>query len=112
MKDKKKVSFSLPEEFYAKIEMLAEESCRTRAGYLRQLVKVYIQYIEENPEQKIKQYFLGNARLGPLSECSGNGVGGTPPAGGGRSAGVTFVTLRCCHAAPVRNARLPSDSGW
>ena len=48
----------------------------------------YIQYIEENPEQKIKQYFLGNARLGPLSECSGNGVGGTPPAGGkqGRTA--------------------------
>ena len=47
------VSTTLPEELCAKVEALAKESCRTRAGYLRKLIKVYLQTVEQHPEQKI-----------------------------------------------------------
>ena len=53
MRWRKIVSVSLPEEDCKKLDSLARESYRTRAGYLRKLIKVYLQTVEQHPEQKI-----------------------------------------------------------
>ena len=50
---KKKVCVLLTEEQCEKIQLLADESFRTRSGYLRRLVTVYLQAIEADPEKKI-----------------------------------------------------------
>ena len=46
-----------------------------------------------------------DAPLGPVSEQSSNRDRGTPPAGGGRSAGVTFVTRQKSPKARLRAGR-------
>ena len=53
MSAQKLVSTTIPAELCEQLEVLAEEACRTRAGYLRQLIKAYLQNLEQHPEQKI-----------------------------------------------------------
>ena len=53
MKFYKKICIDLPQEMNPKIEALAAESCRLRAKYIRQIIRVYLQEIEEDPSRKI-----------------------------------------------------------
>ena len=54
MKLQKHVSVILPKELCDRLDVLAEESCRSRAGYLRQLLREYLRYIEQHPEEKLR----------------------------------------------------------
>ena len=54
MTPKKKICISLSEQDYTRIQALADESFRTRAGYIRHLIRVYLRHIEKHPEQKLK----------------------------------------------------------
>ena len=49
----KKISIVIPEEMAEKIQSLAEESCRSRPAYIRQIIKRYLRKIEENPAEKV-----------------------------------------------------------
>ena len=53
MNETKRIYLSLPVKDRQTIQALAHESCRTRAGYLRRLVRAYLRYIEQHPEHKI-----------------------------------------------------------
>ena len=53
MKSTRKVCISLTEKQYEQIQLLANESFRTRAGYIRKIITNYLNYIESNPEKKI-----------------------------------------------------------
>lgn len=53
MEKKKIISVALPEDLYQKIQELAEESCRTRAAYVRQIIKRYLRETEISPIEKI-----------------------------------------------------------
>lgn len=53
MKYTKKLYVSLPEELYEKIRLLAAETCRTKAGYIRQIIRAYFREIEKDPSKKI-----------------------------------------------------------
>ncbi len=48
MKEKKTVSIALPLDIYEKINILAQETCRTRAGYIRQILRVSLRHLEES----------------------------------------------------------------
>lgn len=54
MKHTKKVCISLTEEQCQRLQTLADESCRTRAGYIRQIIRVYLRAIEADPGRAIK----------------------------------------------------------
>ena len=54
MKLKKKVCVSLSEEQYRIIEQLANETFRTRAGYIRRVLTLYLDLINKHPEYKIR----------------------------------------------------------
>ena len=47
----KKVSISLPMELYEQIKTLSEESQRTTSAYIRQVLRVYLQYYAEHAEE-------------------------------------------------------------
>ena len=53
MKNNTVISVTLPKELCQQLQMLAEETCRTRSGYIRQIIKAYLQNIEQHPEQKL-----------------------------------------------------------
>ena len=53
MEQKKHISVALPEELYQNVQELAEESGRTRAAYVRQIIKWYLRKIEISPIEKI-----------------------------------------------------------
>ena len=48
------VSFSLPEDDCRRLDELARDSCRSRAGYLRRLIRAYLEYIKQHPEQRME----------------------------------------------------------
>ena len=54
MADKKKVYVSLQEKQCEQLQKLAEESFRTRSGYIRRIITVYLRQIEEHPERRLK----------------------------------------------------------
>ena len=54
MKLKKKVCVSLSEEQYRIIEQLANETFRTRAGYIRRVLTLYLDLMNKHPEYKIR----------------------------------------------------------
>ena len=53
MDKKKNISVALSEEQFQKLQELAEESCRTRAGYVWQIIRRYLREIELDPDRKI-----------------------------------------------------------
>ena len=50
---KKHISVALPEDLFPKVQELAEESGRTRAAYVRQIIKWYLQKTEISAIEKI-----------------------------------------------------------
>jgi len=54
MKYNKKISISLTPEQFKQVELLSVESCRSKSGYIRQLIKIYLQYIGQHPSAKLK----------------------------------------------------------
>jgi len=54
MKEKKTISVSVPWECCRQLDMLARESCRSRAGYLRRLIRAYLCYVEQHPECRLR----------------------------------------------------------
>ena len=53
MNMKRKVCISLTEEQCQKLQQLADESCRTRAGYIRKVIAAYLRDIEQDPHRKL-----------------------------------------------------------
>ena len=53
MKPKRKIYVSLTEEQCQKLQQLADESCRTRAGYIRKIITSYLWNIEKDPGRKL-----------------------------------------------------------
>ena len=53
----KKVSISLPMELYEQIKTLSEESQRTTSAYIRQVLRVYLQYYAEHAEEAESDHF-------------------------------------------------------
>lgn len=53
MNAKKKVCVLLTEEQCQKLQQLADESCRTRAGYIRKIITAYLWDIEKDPGRKL-----------------------------------------------------------
>ena len=53
MKNTKRVCVSLSEKQFEILQQLAEESFRTRSGYIRKLMIAYFEYIKTHPESKI-----------------------------------------------------------
>ena len=51
--EQKHISVALPEDLFPKVQELAEESGRTRAAYVRQIIKWYLRKIEISPIEKI-----------------------------------------------------------
>ena len=52
--DRKILHISMPLDLYVKLTCLAEESCRSRPAFMRQLLKQYILHEDEVPEWKMK----------------------------------------------------------
>ena len=50
---KKHISVALPEDLFPKVQELAEESGRTRAAYVRQIIKCYLRKTEISAIEKI-----------------------------------------------------------
>ena len=48
---KKKVSISLPMELYEQIKTLSEESQRSIPSYIRQIIRIYLQYYTEHAQE-------------------------------------------------------------
>ena len=53
MKYTKKIHVSLPEETVQQLQALAEESCRIRSSYIRQIIKRYLKEIEADSTEKV-----------------------------------------------------------
>ena len=51
MQKKKHVSLTITDEQCRKLDELAEQSMRTRSGYLRHLLAVYLRHIEKHPDE-------------------------------------------------------------
>ena len=54
MEHKKMLSFFLPEDDCRRLDELARDSCRSRAGYLRRLIRAYLCYVEQHPECRLR----------------------------------------------------------
>lgn len=53
MKKSRKVCILLSDQQFEILQQLADESFRTRSGYIRKLITAYFEYIKLHPEQKI-----------------------------------------------------------
>ena len=51
--EQKPISVALPEDLFPKVQELAEESGRTRAAYVRQIIKWYLRKTEISAIEKI-----------------------------------------------------------
>lgn len=51
--EQKHISVALSEDLFPKVQELAEESGRTRAAYVRQIIKWYLRKTEISPIEKI-----------------------------------------------------------
>ena len=49
----KRISVVIPENMVQQLQALAEESCRTRSSYIRQIIKRYLKEIEADPAEKV-----------------------------------------------------------
>lgn len=53
MATKKRVVVLLTEQECQRLRQLADESCRTRAGYIRKIISTHLRDVEENPGRKL-----------------------------------------------------------
>ncbi len=49
----KKICLALPEEHLQALRALAAETCRTVPSYLRQLVKLHLSQVEQDPHNRV-----------------------------------------------------------
>lgn len=49
---KKSVCVMMPQELYQQVREQAEKTCRTMPGYIRQVLKCYLQHVEHTSEDK------------------------------------------------------------
>ena len=53
---KKTVSVAMPLELYERVKVQAEGTCRSVPAYIRQVLKCYLWYVENEPEELAEKW--------------------------------------------------------